>query len=715
MKAAALILLVCISFSPAFSAGFVWDDFAYLVSNESLRSARGLVQIWTSPDPTTQYYPLVFTSFWIEHHLWGDAPLGYHVVNVVLHVVSVFLLVLLLSRWRLGGAWLAAALFAIHPVQVQSVVWISERKNVVSGIFFLMALLAWQSFSATRSRRAYLVCVGASVLALLGKAALAPLPLVLLVLRWWETGRIRRDALVAVAPIVAVALGVGAHHAWLEASNVADFGRVPDMATRVVVAGRALWFYLGTFLWPVDLVPIYPKWHLDPSAMAAWAWPIAALSLPVVLYNLRRTAGRGPLFAAVYFGLMLAPALGLVQQGINRFTDVALHFEYLAILAPIVVTAELVSALASRGRALRAAVWSVTAIALGALTMVTHHHAEHYQSVETLFAYNARTTPTSWGPPYFLARRAAWEGHADESIRLYRRALELAPWSADATSELADVYVSVGRPQQAIETLQSTLREHGPQPVLLNQLAAVLDQVGRPSEARVALEAALAQAPGNSQYRANLGKVCLDLDDYSCAEENLRLRLGDAAADVEAQTRLADVLRKTSRLTEALELYRSSLAVSPDQPTALFGAGESLAALDRTEESAEVFVQLTQLSPGTPLVWRRLGEVLAQLSRDREAEAALREALRLKPDYTEAYLSLARVAERQGDLASATWAVRRAVASAPGSGEAHLELARLLRGSGAVAEAEHHLGRARELQPGSSSTAAALAAAGGAR
>ncbi|HVW07984.1 MAG TPA: hypothetical protein VHC90_05350 [Bryobacteraceae bacterium] len=262
---AVLLLAVLIAYQPAWHGARIWDDDAHITRPE-LRSWGGLWRIWFELGATQQYYPLAHSAFWTEAQLWGDHLLGYHLVNIGLHALSSFLIIIILRRLSVSGALLAGVVFALHPIQVESVAWISELKNTLSGVFYFGALLAYISFDRRRRRAPYLVAALLFILALLTKSVTATLPLGLLVIFWWKRGTLfwRRDVM-PLLPFFAVATTAGFFTSWAERSLIGAQGAGFDFSAidRLLIAGRAFLFYLQQLLLPVDLIFIYPRWNLD--------------------------------------------------------------------------------------------------------------------------------------------------------------------------------------------------------------------------------------------------------------------------------------------------------------------------------------------------------------------------------------------------------------------------------------------------------------------
>jgi hypothetical protein len=262
-----LVAAVFLAYQPAWQGGFIWDDPEH-VTRPQLQTWPGLWRIWSSLTATTQYYPLLHSAFWAEHKLWGDSPLGYHLLNILLHATAALMGAAVLRRLAVPGAYLAAAIFALHPVHVESVAWITEQKNTLSAVFYLGALLTYLRFDRTRTARWYLASLGLFLLALLSKTVTGTLPGAVLVIFWWRRGRLswRRDVL-PVLPFFLLAAAGATITAWWEVAVNRCVGPEYQFTPleRLLIAGRAVWFYGGKLCWPAGLTFIYPRWRIDPS------------------------------------------------------------------------------------------------------------------------------------------------------------------------------------------------------------------------------------------------------------------------------------------------------------------------------------------------------------------------------------------------------------------------------------------------------------------
>jgi len=334
LGAVGLGLLTILIYRPAWHGGFIWDDDRYVTHNHLLTAPDGLRRIWFSLDAPSQYFPLAYTVLRIERSLWGLNPTGYHWVNILLHVANALLVWRVLSRLKIPGASLAAAVFAVHPVQVESVAWISELKNVLMGFFFLLTLWMWIEYVDPTKRHRSLFYLGALVfylLALFAKATACTLPAALLLILWLKKKPIGRRALLEIIPFVVLALGIGMVAVWWEKYHqgtrvLVSLGPID----RLLIASRAAWFYLSKIFWPSDLTFIYPQWQIDATNPVAYLWLIAAVVFAVMVYYGRRFFGRSVEVAALFFVTTLGPLLGFIMLYTFRYTFVADHYQYLA-------------------------------------------------------------------------------------------------------------------------------------------------------------------------------------------------------------------------------------------------------------------------------------------------------------------------------------------------------------------------------------------------
>ena len=433
----ALVLFALVAYYPAIEAGFIWDDDAYVIANPTLRTVDGLKRIWLEPMASPQYYPLVFSSFWIEYHLWDLHPRGYHLVNVLLHAANGILLWLILRRLHLPIAWFVAALFVLHPVHVESVAWITERKNVLSGFFYLSAALAYFRFAPLEQtpmnfagrRGWYVLALILFVCALLSKTVTCSLPAALLLVLWWKRPKLAWREVAALIPFFAAGIALALVTVWMEKYHVGagkDWHLTP--VERLLVAGRALWFYAGKLVWPANLSFIYPRWEIDPGAGWPYLFPAAALAVLIGLWLARRRLGKGPLVACLFFAGTLFPALGFIDVYPMRFSFVADHFQYLASIGLLALFAAagaaLLGKLAPKQPIIGPAVGAGCLIVFAVLTWA---QAEVYTDLKTLWTDTLEENPGCWLAHNNLGQILFLQKRYDEARRHHEEAVRLKP------------------------------------------------------------------------------------------------------------------------------------------------------------------------------------------------------------------------------------------------------------------------------------------------
>ena len=490
----ALALLVVISYLPALQAGFVWDDVIF-VEEGLVHDWSGLWNIWFSPadiDKEGHYWPIVYTSFWLEHKLWGLAPLGYHAVNVALHLVNVLLAWLLLQRLAVPGAWVIASVFAVHPLHVESVAWVIERKDLFSALFYLTAALTWIRFVKAPRPGRYVLALGLFAAGLLSKSIVVTLPAALLIYHWWQTGRVTRTDLTRLAPFFGVALAVTALDLSFYTSRE-PLALGYSLLERALIAARALWFYAGKLLWPTGLAVIYPLWDISAADPVAWIYVVAAASLVAVLWFGRKRLGRGPLAGILFFAVTLSPVLGFVDYGYMQFSLVADRFQYLAglgVLAVLLGTAKCgVGRLPSAARTAATAALILVLAMLGALTW---RQAGIYRDGVTFFSHILAHNPEARDAHLNLVGPLSDAGRLEEALDAARIGVERRPDDADAYSNLGRVLILLDRFEEAEGALRTAL-ELDPRNLTAHQnLGEALRQGNRHEEAIEMYRAALA-------------------------------------------------------------------------------------------------------------------------------------------------------------------------------------------------------------------------------
>ena len=477
------------------------------MTRPELRSLAGLWRIWTDLGATQQYYPLLHSAFWLEHRFWGNAVLGYHLVNVVLHAACAWLLLLVLRRLQVAGALLAAAIFALHPVHVESVAWISEQKNTLSLFFYLGALLVYLRYDEERRQRDYWLASGFFLLGLLTKTVVATLPGALLVILWWRRGRLdaRRDVLPLV-PWFAIGAVAGLVTAWFERRLLGAEGAsfAFTLLERSLLAGRVVWFYVSKLVWPADLTFIYPRWEVNVPLWPYALYPLAALAALAAAWWLRRRS-RTPLAAALFYLGSLFPVLGFVNVYPFVFSFVADHFQYLASLGPIAAVAGGSALLVERQDGARRRLGEVLSVGVvTVLGILTWQQSHLYRDARTLYEQTLARNPGCYLCLNNLATFSLQAGDTEAAAARYREALRLKPDSVEALSNLGNLQLQSGAVQQAIESYESALRIAPNNVVTRTNLGIAYFTAGRVAEARAQYEAALRIMPDYQPARRSL-------------------------------------------------------------------------------------------------------------------------------------------------------------------------------------------------------------------
>ena len=504
--AVVLVAAALVVYAPALHGDFMWDDDAH-VTRPELRALAGLWRIWFDFGATQQYYPLVHSAFWAEHLLWGNSVLGYHLVNVLLHAANGWLAYIILRRLAVPGAWLAAAIFVVHPVVVESVAWISEQKNTLSATLYLSSLYAYLSFDDDRRRSQYVAATMLFVLGLLTKTVVATLPGALLVIAWWRRGRSewRRDV-IPLAPWFAIGAAAGLLTAWFErrvlGAEGADFGLT--IAQRGMLAGHVVLFYLGKVLWPTNLLFVYPRWGVDTwGASQAWA-ALAAIATIAACWVIRGR-WRAPLAVSLFFIGTLFPALGFVNVYPFVFSFVADHFQYLASLGIIAAAAAAIaSGFARLGRTGPRYLAVVAAVLLGALGLLTWRQSGLYRDPATLYAATLQGNPGCYLCVNNLGMLALADGRLDEAAGRFNAAVLLKPDSAEAQSNLANVLVETGALAEGLEHYERALQAAPHNVITRTNFGIALTRAGRLHDARTQFEAALQVMPDYAPAKQNL-------------------------------------------------------------------------------------------------------------------------------------------------------------------------------------------------------------------
>ena len=454
----ALIVLVVVSYFPATQAGFVGDD-PILTDSQAVSDRAGLWQLWFSPGSTytkkgntgeMHYWPLVYTTFWLEHKLWGFAPAGYHVINLMLHLANTLLLWRLLLRLAVSGSWLVAAVFAVHPVHVDAVVPAMARKDLLSALFYLTAVLSWLRFDETRRPRHYVLTLALFVAGLLSKTVVVTLPAALLIGNWWKRGRVSGNDLWRLLTLFAVGLFAAlADTAFYKARENVVFIDL-SLIERPLIAVPALCFYVGKLLWPARLSVIYPHWDLDAGDPLAWGPVAAAGAVVAALWFFRDRLGRGPLAGVFFFAVTLSPVLGFIDFAFMQWSFVADRYQYLASIGVIAV---FVGAAAHGAAGLPDVARRVALVLAGSaligLGTATWRQAGIYRDTLTYYSHIVTLNPAAWKARNHLGVALYERGREEEALAAFLTAVKQNPNSANVNNNTGALLIHFDRLDEA--------------------------------------------------------------------------------------------------------------------------------------------------------------------------------------------------------------------------------------------------------------------------
>ncbi len=587
---AILVAVIVFAYRGVWHGGFIWDDDIHVTHNPCLVGPLGFLDIWTSK--YARICPLVISTFWLEHLCWGLNALPYHVVNVVFHIGTALVLWRTLLLLNVRGAWLGALLWAVHPVQVESVAWITELKNTQSGLFFVLCLYfyaRWERRSAASGRLyAFAILCGAAAMA--SKSSTVVLPPVLLLCSWWLCGGIPRKRWLTLIPFVLMAAVTISWSMWsqhLEGGYASDNpDLVRSIPERIITAARVTWFYLGKLAWPSPLMFVYPRWTVHAGAVVAWLPVIALALLSAVAGGLawrRRPWARALVFAGAFFITALLPVLGLVDHYFLRYSFVGDHFQYLASMGPLAFAASALVAIAdSLGRRL----WDAASLVLVALVVglawLSSAHVPVFDSDFKLWGDTLQRNPKAWLAANNLGVSYLQAGYPVIAQRHFEKMLDRFPASASIRSNLGLALFSQGRKEEALGWYRK----------------------------------ALALKPEDGDTHLNLANALLTTGAYGEAVEEFNKAMKSLPPAASTHQSLANALAALGRLDEALAQYRRAVELDPRSPILRYNLGIALAQAGKMREAVQSFELALQAAPNFTAAVHNLAWVLATTTDD---------------------------------------------------------------------------------------------------
>lgn len=732
-----LVAAVTLAYAGSLRGGFLWDDDLHITANPTIIGPLGLKDIWTSA--RANYFPLTLSNFWVQHALWGLEPLGYRVVTLLFHAGAALLLWRVLLRLSVPGAWLGAALWALHPVQAESVAWICELKNTQSAVFFLAAILCylrWLELPPTGSRRRwYAAALGCAALAILSKPSTVMLPVALALLDWWKSREVAWRNVIPLAPFLALSGAAAAWTIWEQRYNSGALG--PEwsqtFAERVIIAGRAVVFYLGKLAWPEPLTFIYPRWKISADQVAAFLpAAVVAGALAALWLGRARAAAAAAFLAMAYFVALLFPVLGFFNVYFFRYSFVGDHFQHLASMGPL--------ALAGAGLALATRRWAGAvrragaALLLGWLGFLTAREAREYLDHERLWHATLADNPGAIMAWLNLGDTYVKQGRLEEAVATFSHVTRIKPDDFDAYNDLGGALLQLGRHAEALVALERAAAFAPRRAAILNNLGTAQRMLGRRAEAEASFRRALEADPTYAEAYNSLGVELADAGRPAEAIAQFEAGLRLNPRSVATLNNLGNALRAQGRWEDAVARHREALRLKPDFPDALAGlglalvlsrqaeeglplvrravelrpddvaartlAGRAFVAAGRAEEAMPHFARAAELAPESADARNNLGSALAEAGRPREAVVAFAQAVRLAPRLLAARVNLGNVLGAIGRWEDAVTQFEAAVKLAPENADAHTSLGVARVNAGRPAEAVASYGTALRLKPG---------------
>jgi Tfp pilus assembly protein PilF len=628
-------LLAVLVFLPGWWTGFVnWDDTRYIRDNPLLADPTGLLRIWTTFD-APQYYPLTFTTFWLEHQYWGASPTGYFATNLALHSLNSLLVFLIARRLGLGAplAALAACIFAAHPMQTASVAWLAQRKNTLSGLFALLALLTYIEYRDSGKTWRLIAATVLFAAGLLSKTAIVLLPIALIALDLMKYRKTWGQALSATGAMMAVAAVLSLTTLAVETErSAAAFESGP----RIANAMAATWFYVGKFFYPDVFPALYPAWSLSIGSPFAWAAAIGCVLAGALIWKYRLRLGVTTTWAAVLYICMLFPTLGFIPFGYLQHAPVADHFAYLAIAAIALFLSgaaqAAIHAWPNASRRVATALGVIGAAGVVAMSVRTALHVPVWNSGVSLWAYTIEHNPTSALARNNYGVALSERDDVQAAVREFEQAVELDPNLWTARTNLGVAYNRLGESQRALSVFRAAIDRAPDDAVVWFNYARFLQEQLLLSQAVEAYRQAIRL---DSQYTAaltNLGALLFEGGQIDAAERALRDSLAILPSQPLALFTLARCAGAGNRLDESLSHYESALTLAPDNAHFRMFYGMTLLAHGRAEEAIRELGMAAVLAPDDAAIHLNYGSVLAQLGELDAAEEHLRRAYELDPN-----------------------------------------------------------------------------------
>lgn len=575
---AIIVFVTALIYLPALTGDWIWDDGGFVSENPIIKASNGLKRFWASTEPP-DYFPLTSTTLWAEWRLWGMKTTGYHVTNLLLHIISALLIWLILLRLKVPLAWLCAFIFAVHPVNLEAVAWITQRKTVLPMVFYLLSILLYLKYEKNRRPLIYALSLIAFILALLSKTSVIMLPFVLLLCAWWQRGKVEREDIRSSVPFFVSAFVMGLVTIWFQYNRSIgdDIVRTDGFLSRFAGSAWTVWFYLYKALFPVNLSFVYPRWSIDPAFIGSYLPGVLLAAVLFVCWRYRNSWGRSSFFALAYFVVTLFPFMGFLNIYYMRYSLVADHYEYQSIIAIIALAVGLCHYWINRSKTdLRRWAIAAAAVIICLLCIQTWRQSHIYRNVEILFNDTLAKNPSSWMAHYNQGHYFQEQGRDAEAMRYYAKAFLLDPENPDPLNNAGNILLKQGKTDKAVGYFSMAVRVRPDFGEGYYNMGVALQQAGKTQEAIDQYYKSIKAKPGNEKAHNNLANALAGQGRYSQAlshyDEALRIKPGF----VDAHVNEGIVLKRMKKYDEALKHFYEALRIQPNYVKARKNAEEIL-------------------------------------------------------------------------------------------------------------------------------------------
>jgi len=588
---------------PALRGDFVWDDGWYIATNPLMNDSAGLWKIWFHPGSWVEYYPLQETVQWLQWQLWGNNTLGYHLTNVLLHILNALLVWRLLAKFHLKYAWLGGLIFAVHPVQVESVAYISELKNTLSLPFFLLAICRWMDFEEHQRDKDYYITLALFLAGMLCKITMAPFPAIILLYAWWKRERIQWSDFMRTVPFGIISVVLGVTTLWSGDAYRAMGHEQPEIIPmggllyRLDGVGLISTVYLARFFLPLDVMLVYPQWRVNPHVLNEYMPWLIFGGGAWWLWKKRRTWGRHVLLGLGFFLLNLAPFLGFVPVSYMSFTWAMDHLLYLPMIGLIGLIIAGMSDFQRRFPTDRPYLMGAAAIMVALMALESRAFANLFVNEETLWTYVLQRNPHVWLAYHDLGCNLMDQKRYAEALPHFEKVVQMNPNFADGHYNLGIALGKLNRREEAGQQYQTALRINPWDEKSYINLADILFQEGHAAEAIQLYRQALALVPNLALVHYNLGNALMHSGQLPEAIQELKTAVTLAPGLAQAHENLGVALAQSGDISSAIGQFQVAIQINPSYVAAHNNLGLAFAQTGRMPEAKEQFQKVLQIDP----------------------------------------------------------------------------------------------------------------------